>query len=84
MTEVLLWVFFLADLVGIAWAVRVLVREARKHLTWYLRDRHLQVETAPAEAVLPEPRAAGGPVPSVPQQRSAPVPRPARPTRSTP
>lgn len=83
MTEVLLWLFFLADLVGIAWAVRVLVREARKHLTWYLRDRHLQVEVAPAEAVAPEPPAAR-PAPSVPQQRSAPAPRPVRPSRSTP
>ena len=37
MTRALLWLFFLADLVGVAWAVRVLVREARKWIDWWRR-----------------------------------------------
>lgn len=78
MTEVLLWLFFLADLVGIAWAVRVLVREACKHLTWWLRDRHLQIEEPTAG-----PAGSEAPARGVPQQRLAPAPRPVRPNRST-
>jgi hypothetical protein len=39
MTRALLWLFFLADLAGIAWAVRVLVKEARRHLAWHLDQR---------------------------------------------
>jgi hypothetical protein len=59
----LLWLFFLADLAGIAWAVRVLVREARRHLSWHLaqrRARRVEPATAPTwpPVVLPLQRAA--------------------------
>jgi hypothetical protein len=37
MTRTTLWLFFLADLVGIAWAVSVLVREARRWIAWWRR-----------------------------------------------
>lgn len=50
MTRVLLWLFFLADMAGIAWAVRVLARETRRHLAWHLGQRRArrvarQIET---------------------------------------
>ena len=40
MEQVALWAFFLMDVVGVLWCLRVLVREARKHLSWYLVGRH--------------------------------------------
>ena len=35
MTRTMLWLFLVADLVGVLWAVRVLVREARKWIAWW-------------------------------------------------
>ena len=73
MTRALLWLFFLADLAGIAWAVRVLVREARRHLTWHLaqwrerRTPHVEtIDLPPGFVVVPS---AG----RVPQQRTETV-----------
>ena len=40
MEQVALWSFFLMDVAGVLWCLRVLVREARKHLSWYRVGRH--------------------------------------------
>jgi hypothetical protein len=40
MSRTMLWLFFLADVAGVLWAVRVLVREARRQLAWWRTGRH--------------------------------------------
>ena len=67
MTRLLLWLFFLADIAGVLWAVRVLTREARRHLSWY-RARHRYCAEAPT-LELPEDFVV------VPAQVHAPAPR---------
>ena len=73
MEQAALWAFFIADVVGVLWCLRVLVREAAKHLSWYRVGRHEARKALHADAPLPGPATADLPLPA---QR--------RPTRESP
>lgn len=70
-TRALLWLFFLADLAGIAWAVRVLVREAQRHLAWHVAQWRERRATHPQALALPEGFVIVPADVTVPRQRTA-------------
>lgn len=84
MTRALLWLFFLADLAGIAWAVRVLVREARRHLSWHLGQRLARRSERQVETLELPDGFVVRPYLQLPQQRDAEHPVPARPATTAP